>query len=195
MAPRKTKKEQTAYQRAALPKKAAAQQSKAMQPEVSLQGDNKESTSRLEEVEACKLTTDKEEGLIQSNKDSKRKSTPPNIQATKGPKKVLISSENSKQRKTMWDHARNQKEDRIPMIQLETNRQQNQVNNTAQPPAELRAVLIKTEGQLVRAEQQVRAISKTRVDDMLLKGQVHTWKKECYGRCVSLSRMIKQCTR
>jgi Tfp pilus assembly protein PilE len=80
MAPRKTKKEQIAHRRAALQKKAAAQGSKAMEPEVSLQGDKEESTSRLE---ACEVTTNKEEGSIQSNKDSKRKSTPPNIQATK----------------------------------------------------------------------------------------------------------------
>ena len=106
MAPRKTKKEQAAHQKAALQEKAAAQQSKAMEPEVSLQGDEEESTSRLL---ACELTTDKEEGSTQSNKDSKRKSTPPNIQATKRPKKLLVSSENSKQRRTMSDHARNQK--------------------------------------------------------------------------------------
>jgi hypothetical protein len=61
-----------------------------MEPEVGLKGDNdKESTSRLEEVEACELTTNQEEGSIQSNKDLKRKSPPPNIQAsthTKWPK-------------------------------------------------------------------------------------------------------------
>ncbi len=88
MAPRKTKKEQAAHRKAALQEKAAVQQSKAMEPEVSLQGDKQESTSRLL---ACGLTTNKEEGSTQSNKDSKRKSTPPNIQATKRPKKLLVS--------------------------------------------------------------------------------------------------------
>jgi hypothetical protein len=39
MAPKKTKKEQAAHRRAALQKKVAAQQSKAMDPKVSLQGD------------------------------------------------------------------------------------------------------------------------------------------------------------
>jgi hypothetical protein len=40
-------------------------------------------------------------------------------------------------------------------------------------------MLIKTEGQLVRAERQVRAISKTRVAaDTFLEGQIHTWTKE-----------------
>jgi hypothetical protein len=39
-------------------------------------------------------------------------------------------------------------------------------------------VLIKTEGQLERAERQVHAISKTRVADMFLEGQVRTWTKE-----------------
>ncbi len=199
MAPRKTKKEQAAHWRAALIEKAAAQQSKAMEPEVSLQGDEEESTSRLL---ACELTTGKEEGSTQSNKDSKRKSTPPNIQATKRPKKLLVSSENSKQRRTMSDHARNQKgrqdtddstksekgesdEDKDNRKQsartsptIESNRQQNQVEDTAQSPAELRAVLIETEGQLVRAERQVRAISKTRVADTFLEGQVRTWTKE-----------------
>jgi hypothetical protein len=47
-----------------------------------------------------------------------------------------------------------------------------------QSPAKLRAVLIETEGQLERAEQQVRAISKTRVVDTFLEGQVRTWTKE-----------------
>ncbi len=106
MAPRKTKEEQAAHQKAALQEKAAAQQSKAMEPEVSLQGDKEESTSRLL---AYELTTDKEEGSAQSNKDSKRKPTPFNIQATKRPQRLLISSENSKQRRRMSDHARNQK--------------------------------------------------------------------------------------
>jgi hypothetical protein len=67
-------------------------------------GDEEGSTSRLGE-----LTTNEEEGSTQSNKDSERESTPPNIQATKPPKKLLVSSENSKQRRTMSDHARNQK--------------------------------------------------------------------------------------
>jgi hypothetical protein len=39
-------------------------------------------------------------------------------------------------------------------------------------------VLIETEGQLERAERQVRAISKTRVADTFLEGQVRTWTKE-----------------
>jgi hypothetical protein len=47
-----------------------------------------------------------------------------------------------------------------------------------QSPAELRAVLIETEGQLERAEQQVPAISKTRVADTFLEGKVRTWTKE-----------------
>jgi hypothetical protein len=42
---------------------------------------------------------------------------------------------------------------------IESNRQQNQVDHTTQSPAELQAVLIKTEGQLVRAQRQVGAIS------------------------------------
>jgi hypothetical protein len=48
----------------------------------------------------------------------------------------------------------------------------------AQSPAKLRAVLIKTEEQLVRAEYQVRTISKTRITDTFLEGQVRTWTKE-----------------
>jgi hypothetical protein len=47
-----------------------------------------------------------------------------------------------------------------------------------QSPAELRAVLIKTKERLVRAEHQVRAISKTRITDTFLEGQVRTWTKE-----------------
>jgi hypothetical protein len=48
----------------------------------------------------------------------------------------------------------------------------------AQLPAELRAVLIKTKEQLVRAEHQVHAISKTSITDTFLEGQVRTWTKE-----------------
>jgi hypothetical protein len=92
-------------------------------------------------------------------------------------------------------------QDRIPMIQLEakkeivtkttktesdpqrhrprkTNKQQNIVGDGTQSPAKLRAVLIKTEGQLERAGRQVHTISKTRVADTFLEGQVRTWTKE-----------------
>jgi hypothetical protein len=55
----------------------------------------------------------------------------------------------------------------------------------AQSPAELRAVLIKTKERLVRAEHQVRAISKTRITDTFLEGQVRTWTKKTCGRCGS----------
>jgi hypothetical protein len=100
MAPKKTKKEQAARRKAAVQKQLTAQQSKAMEPKVSLHdGDGDDnSTCGLEEAEASGQTIDKEEGSIQSNKDSKRKSTPPTkIQSythTKQPKK-LVSSENS----------------------------------------------------------------------------------------------------
>jgi hypothetical protein len=47
----------------------------------------------------------------------------------------------------------------------------------AQLSAELRAVFIKTKEQLVRAEHQVRAISKTRITVTFLEGQVCTWTK------------------
>jgi hypothetical protein len=53
-----------------------------------------------------------------------------------------------------------------------------QQEGIAQSPAELRAILIKTEERLVRAECQVRAISKTRITDTFLEGQVRTWTKE-----------------
>jgi hypothetical protein len=53
-----------------------------------------------------------------------------------------------------------------------------QQEDIAQSPAELWAVLIKTEEQLVRPERQVRAISKTRIADTFLEGQVRTWTKE-----------------
>ena len=39
-------------------------------------------------------------------------------------------------------------------------------------------MLIKTKERLVRAEHQVRAISKTRITDTFLEGQVRTWTKE-----------------
>jgi hypothetical protein len=61
---------------------------------------------------------------------------------------------------------------------LKSNKQQNEVDDRTQSPPELQAALIKTEGQLVRAERQVRAISKTRVADLVLEGQVRTWTKE-----------------
>ncbi len=52
------------------------------------------------------------------------------------------------------------------------------MEETAQSPAEVWAVLIETKGQLFRAERQVRAISKTRIADTFLEGQVRTWTKE-----------------
>jgi phage antirepressor YoqD-like protein len=78
MAPKKTKKEQAAHRKVASQKKLAAQQSKVMDPKVSLHdGDvNNDSTSGIEEAaEASVQTTDGEEGLIQSNKDSTKIST------------------------------------------------------------------------------------------------------------------------
>jgi hypothetical protein len=80
MAPKKTKKEQAAHWKVALQKKLASQRSKEMNTKVSLHdGDcNENSTSGIEEAaEASVQTTDDDEGLIQSNKDSKRKSPPP----------------------------------------------------------------------------------------------------------------------
>jgi hypothetical protein len=114
MAPRKTKKEQAARGKAALQEKAAAQQSKAMEPEVSLQGDKEESTSRLL---ACELPTNKEEGSTQSNKDSKRKSTPPNIQATKRPKKLLIIIREEQAKENNVGSCKEPREKRIQTIQ------------------------------------------------------------------------------
>jgi hypothetical protein len=177
MAPKKTKKEQATHWKAALQKKLAAQRSKALEPKVSLHdGDsNNDSTCGLEEAEVSGQTTVDEEGLIQSNKDSKQKSPPPtSIQSyrhTKQPKKLVSSENSNKQRTTMPDHEKNKKQqDQIPMIQLEakkeivtkttkpkairnntptlkTNKQQNTVGDRTQSPPKLRAVLIKTEGQ------------------------------------------------
>jgi hypothetical protein len=53
-----------------------------------------------------------------------------------------------------------------------------QQGDIAQLLAKLWAVLIKTEEQIVRAERQVGAISKTRITDNFLEGQVRTWTKE-----------------
>ncbi len=131
MAPKKTKKEQAAHRKAALQKKLAAQRSKAMEPKVSLHdGDgNDDSTSGIEEAtEASVQTTDDKEGLIQSNKDSKRKSPPPtSIQSythTKRPKKLVSSEKSNKQRTSVPDHEKNKKQqDQIPMIQLEAKKE------------------------------------------------------------------------
>jgi hypothetical protein len=45
-------------------------------------------------------------------------------------------------------------------------------------PDALRAALIETEERLERAERQVRTISRTRLTDTFLEGQVQTWTKE-----------------
>jgi hypothetical protein len=210
MAPKKTKKEQATHRKVALQKKLAAQRSKEMDTKLSLHdGDsNDNSTSGIEEAaEASVQTTDDEEGSIQSNKDSKRKSPPPtSIQSythTKRPKKLVSSEKSNKQRTSVPDHEKKQKAARpdtddstgsekgdsdedyenrkrsaTTSPTLKTNKQQNIVGDVTQSPAELRAVLIETEGQLERAERQVRAISKTRVTDTFLEGQVRTWTKE-----------------
>jgi hypothetical protein len=211
MAPKKTKKEQAAaYRKGALQKKLAAQRSKEMDTKVSLHdgdGDD-DSISGIEEAaEASRQTTNDDEGSIQSNKDSKRKSPPPtSIQSythTKRPKKLVSSEKSNKQRTSMPDHEKKQKTARpdtddstgskkgdsdkdyenqnrsaTTSPTLKTNKQQNIVGDGTQSPAELRAVLIETEGQLERVERQVCAISKTRVADTFLDGQVRTWTKE-----------------
>jgi hypothetical protein len=158
------------------------------------------------EVSVQTTTNDKEES-IQSNKDSKRKSPlPTSIQSykhTKGPKKLVSSEKSNKQRTPVPNHEKKQKAARpdsddstgsekgdsdedyenrkratTTSPTLKTNKQQNIVGGGTQSPAVLRAVLIETEEQLERAEQQVRAISKTRVADTFLEGQVCTWTKE-----------------
>jgi hypothetical protein len=169
---------------------------------------NDDSTSGIEEAsEASGQTTDDEEGSIQFNKDSKQKSPPPtSIQSythTKGPKKLVSSEKSNKQRTSVPDHEKrqkaagpdtddstgsekgdsekdfeNRKRSATASPKLKTNKKQNILGDVTQSPAELRAVLIETEGQLEGAEQQVRAVSKTRVADMFLEGQVRTWTKE-----------------
>ena len=182
MAPKKTKKkEQKAHRKAALHKKMTAQRCKAMELKVSLEShDNSASTGKPEEVEACELTSDdNDEGSNQSNKHLKRKSPPPNNQAsthTKRPNNNTIVSNNNKSCNSTNNDS--QKQPAQPSPTLKSNQQQNKEDDKTQLPAELRAVLIKTEGQLVRAEQQVRTISKTRVADTFLEGQVRAWTKE-----------------
>jgi hypothetical protein len=116
MAPKKTKKEQAAHRKVALQKKLAAQQSKEMDTKISLDDGNgtDDLTSGIEEAaEASVQTTDDDEGLIQSNKDSKRKSPPPSsIQSythTKRPKKLVSSEKSNKQRTSVPDHKKKQK--------------------------------------------------------------------------------------
>lgn len=46
------------------------------------------------------------------------------------------------------------------------------------PPQEYRAALIQAEARVNRAERQVRAISRTRLSDTFIEGQVRTWAKE-----------------
>jgi hypothetical protein len=111
MAPKKTKKEQAAHRKAALQKKLAAQRSKAMKPKISLHdGDgNGDSTSGIEEAaEASGQTANNQEGSIQSNKDSKRKSSPhtsiKSYTHTKRPKKLVSSEKSNKQRTSVPDH-------------------------------------------------------------------------------------------
>ncbi len=116
MAPKKTKKEQAAHRKVALQKKLEAQRSKVMDPKVSLHdGDgNDDSTSGIEEAaEASRQTANNQEGSIQSNKDSKRKSSPhtsiKSYTHTKRPKKLVSSEKSNKQRTTVPDHEKKQK--------------------------------------------------------------------------------------
>jgi hypothetical protein len=176
MAPKKTKKEQAAHRNLALQKKLAAQRSKEMDTKVSLHdGDgNDNSTSGIEEAaEVSVQTAGDDEGSIQSNKDSKRKSPPPtSIQSythTKRPKKLVSSDKSNKQRTSVPDHEKrqkaggqdtddsngsekgdsdedyeNRKRSATTSPTLKTNKQQNIVGDVTQSPAELRAVLIET---------------------------------------------------
>jgi hypothetical protein len=153
----------------------AAQRSKVIDPKVSIHdGDgNDDSTSGIEKAaEASGQTTGNEEGLIQSNKDSKQKSPPPtSIQSythTKRPKKLVSSEKSNKQRTTVPDHEKKQKAARpdtddstgsekgdsdkdyenrkrsaTTSPTLKTNKQQNTVGDGTQSHAKLWAVLIR----------------------------------------------------
>ena len=182
MAPKRTKKEQKANRKAALQKKMAAQRCKAMELKVSLESDDDgASTGKPEDVDACELSTDEDddEETNQTNRHLKRKSPPPNNQAStqsKRPNNNTIVSNNDKTCNSTENDS--QKHPAQPSPTLMSNQQQNEGDEKTQSPAELRAVLIETEGQLLRAERQVRAISKTRVADTFLEGQVRAWTKE-----------------
>jgi hypothetical protein len=111
MAAKKTKKEQAAHRKVALQKQLAAEQSKVMDPKVSLHdssGNNDLSGGIEEAAEASGQTTGHKEGSIQSNKDSKRKYPPPtsihSYTHTKRPKKLVSSEKSNKQRTSVPDH-------------------------------------------------------------------------------------------
>jgi hypothetical protein len=171
-------------------------------------GDDNSTSGIEEAAEASGQTTNDDEGSIQSNKDLKQKSPPPtSIQSythTKWPKNLVSSEKSNKQRTSVPDHEKkqkaarpdtddstgsekgdsgedyeeNQKQSATTSPTLKTNKQQNIVGDGTKSPAELWAVLIETEGQLERAERQVCAISRRRVADTFLEGQVRTWTKE-----------------
>jgi hypothetical protein len=184
MAPRKTKKEQNANRKAALQKKMAEQRRKAMELKVSQESDDDDALAgKPEEVEAYDEQTNSDDdddlGSNPSRKHLKRKSPPTSNQAsthTERPNNNTVVSNDNKSCNSTDNNSQKQPARTSPT--LNSNQQQNEDNEKTQSPAELRAVLIETEGQLVRAERQVRAISKTRVADTFLEGQVRAWTKE-----------------
>jgi hypothetical protein len=185
MAPRKAKKEQAALRRTALDNKAAAQHTTALQ-DLSLSGevlkdDDESMGTKLLEVAADALTTNDDEKASQSKKASgksgasKRKSS-----ASASSSKACTPT---KHRKMLSKHAKKPKaraeidaETCIEHSDSELSDQDGDssegedmeeqpplLEDIAQSPAELQAVLIKTKERLVRAEHQEYALSARQV--------------------------------
>jgi transposase-like protein len=77
-----------------------------------------------------------------------------------------------------FDRQRQPKATGMAITHAEEQPTKNEEDDKTQSPAVLWAVLIETEAQFVRAERQVRAISKTSVADTFLEVKVRAWTKE-----------------
>ena len=202
MAPKQTKKESAAKRKQTLKIKTAEKQRQVVAERVRL------ATKGLQDANPVISNDDYDGSIESSKRSgesagsSKRKPPPSNDEgSTKSdrPNKIMSSKKNKSSMQTgnqtvkhdTDDSTCTEKEDsdedddyQKPSPALTTPKRDNleeeeeELEETAQSPAEVRAVLIETEERLDRAERQVRAISKTRIADTFLEGQVRTWTKE-----------------
>ncbi len=202
MAPRQTKVEKAAKRKHALKIKTADKQRQVVAEKVRL------TTKGMQDANPAISNDDYDGSIESSKRSgepagsSKRKPPPSNDEgSTKSdrPKKIMSSKKskssmqagNQTAKHDTDDSTCTEKEDsdedddyQKPSPAMTTPKRDNleeeeeELEETAQSTAEVRAVLIETEGRLDRAERQVRAISKTRIADTFLEGQVRTWTKE-----------------
>jgi hypothetical protein len=204
MAPRQTRKESAAKRKQTLKIKTAEKQRQVVAERVRLATEGMQDANPVISNDDYDGSIESSKRSGESAGSSKRKQPPSNDEGSTKSDRPSNKIMSSKKSKSSMQEAGNQtakhdtddstcteKEDsdedddyQKPSPALTTPKRDNlgekeeELEETAQSPAEVRAVLIETEERLFRAERQGRAISKTRIADTFLEGQVRTWTKE-----------------